>query len=161
MNVGLFAGSFDPFTLGHYDITVRAAKLFSHLYVGVAGDTGNKKCKASLDERTEIAKKSLAGVSHVTVCPFDGFLTDFAREIGAYTVVRGLRTFKDFEYEQTIAKVYKSQWSEIELLYLISSPEYSHVSATVVRDLVNGSGNLDGYVCGGASASIQNIYGRR
>ena len=159
-NNGLLAGSFDPFTLGHYDIASRAAKLFSHLYIGVAADTGNKQCRADLRERTEIVKKSVTGISNVCVCAFDGFLTDFAREIGASTVVRGLRTFKDFEYEQTIARVYKSQWKEIELVYLISSPAFSHISATVVRDLVQAGGAIEGYVRPHAVASIEKIYGR-
>ena len=97
---GLLAGSFAPFTYEHYDIAARAAKLFSHLYVAVAADTGDKRCVASLDERMEIVKKSVADNPNVYVYAFDGFLTDFARDIGASTIVRGLRTFKDFEYEK-------------------------------------------------------------
>ena len=160
-NIGLLCGSFDPFTLGHYEIAERAAKLFTHLYIGVAADTGTKRCIASLGERTEIVKKSVADISNACVYTFDGFLTDFAREIGAHTVVRGLRTFKDFEYEQTLSQVYKSQWNEIESVFLISGPEYSHISGTIVRDLAKSGGELKGYVCDSARSLIQKIYGRR
>ena len=158
---GLLAGSFDPFTYGHYDIAARAAKLFSHLYVAVAADTGNKRCVTSLDERMEIVKKSVADIPNVYVYAFDGFLTDFARDIGASTIVRGLRTFKDFEYEKSLSQVYKSQWSDIESVYLISTPEYSHISGTIVRDLALSGGSLGGYVCPSARNLIEKIYGRR
>lgn len=160
-NIGLLAGSFDPFTLGHYDIASRAAKLFTHLYIGVASDTGSKKCVASLQERTEIVKKSVQNIPNVCVCAFDGFLTDFAREIGANIVVRGLRSFKDLEYEKSLAQFYKSQWNEIESLFLLSSPTVSHISGTVVRDLALTGGALGGYVCENALACIEEIYAKR
>ena len=160
-DIGLLAGSFDPFTLGHYDIAVRAAKLFTHLYIGVAADTGNKRCVATLQERTEIVKKSVADISNVCVYTFDGFLTDFAKEIGASTVVRGLRTFKDFEYEKSLSQVYKSQWKDIETVFLISLPEFSHISGTIVRDLALSGGSLTGYVCESARKSVEKVFGRR
>ena len=159
-NIGLLAGSFDPFTLGHYDIAVRAARLFSHLYIGVAADTGAKRCAASLHERTEIVRKSVADIPNACVCTFDGFLTDFAREIGANTVVRGLRTFKDFEYEKSLSQVYKSQWDEIESVFLISTPRFSHISGTIVRNLAASGGCINDYVCASARALVQEIYGK-
>ena len=160
-NNGLLAGSFDPFTLGHYDIASRAAKLFPQLYIAVASDTGDKRCVASLEERTEIVRKSVAGIPNVYVYTFDGFLTDFAKEIGASTVVRGLRTFKDFEYEKSLSQVYKSQWQDIESVFLISLPEYSHISGTIVRDLARAGGSLGGYVCPAARSLVEKIYCRR
>ena len=160
-SIGLLAGSFDPFTLGHYDIALRAAKQFDWLYIAVASDTGDKRCMATLEQRTEIVKKSVADISNVYVYTFDGFLTDFARDIGARTVVRGLRTFKDFEYEKSLSQVYKSQYSEMESMFLISSPQYSHISGTIVRDLALSGGSLNGYVCPAARELIEKIYGRR
>ena len=129
--------------------------------MAVAADTVDKKCVASLDERMEIVKKSVADIPNVYVYAFDGFLTDFARDIGASTIVRGLRTFKDFEYEKSLSQVYKSQWSDIESVYLISTPEYSHISGTIVRDLSLSGGSLGGYVCPSARNPIEKIYGRR
>ena len=161
LNIGLLAGSFAPFTLGHYDIAQRAAKQFATLYVAVAADTGDKRCIATLEERTELVRKSVANIPNVQVVTFEGFLTDYAREIGARTVVRGLRTFKDFEYEKSLSQVYKSQWAEIESVFLISSPEYSHISGTIVRDLALSGGYIGAYVCPQAVSSVEKIYGKR
>ena len=160
-NIGLLAGSFDPFTLGHYDIASRAAKQFGTLYIAVANVTANKRCVATVSQRMEIVQKSVADIPNVQVVSFDGFLTDFAKELGACTVVRGLRTFKDFEYEKSLSQVYKSQWSEMESVFLISSPSFSHISGTIVRDLALSGGSLVGYVCSQAIALVEKIYGRR
>lgn len=160
-NIGLLAGSFDPFTLGHYDIASRAAKQFGTLYIAVANDTGDKRCVATVMQRKEIVQKSVTDIPNVQVVTFDGFLTDFARESGIRTVVRGLRTFKDFEYEKSLSQVYKSQWPDIESVFLISSPSFSHISGTIVRDLALSGGSLDGYVCPQAVPLVEKIYGRR
>ena len=159
--IGLLAGSFDPFTLGHYDIASRAAKLFTNLYIGVATDTGSKRCVATPDERAEAVRKSVMDLPNVCVCTFDGFLTDFAKEIGATVFVRGIRTHKDLEYENALSTFYKSQWNEIESVYLISSPDFSHISGTAVRDIAVAGGSLDGYVCESAREFIRKIYGGR
>ena len=159
--IGLLAGSFDPFTLGHYDIASRAAKLFTNLYIGVAADTGGKRCVATLDERAETVRKSVIDLPNVCVCTFDGFLTDFAKEIGATVIVRGIRTSRDLEYENVLSTFYKSQWNEIESVYLISSPEVSHISGTAVRDIAVAGGSLDGYVKPSALEIIRKIYGGR
>ena len=160
-NVGLLAGSFDPFTLGHFDIAARAAKLFSVLYIAVANNTGDKHCVAGIEERTDIVRRSTSDISNVQVVTFDGFLTEYARRIGAHTIVRGLRTFKDFEYEKSLSQVYKSQWQDVESVFLISSPAFSHISGTIVRDLARSGGALGGYVCPQATALVEKIYGRR
>ena len=159
--IGLLAGSFDPFTLGHYDIASRAAKLFTNLYIGVAADTGGKRCMANVDERAETVRKSVFDLPNVCVCTFDGFLTDFAKEIGATVIVRGIRTSRDLEYENVLSAFYKSQWNEIESVYLISSPEFSHISGTAVRDIAVSGGSLDGYVRPSALGVIRKIYGGR
>lgn len=160
-SIGLIAGSFDPFTLGHYDIASRAAKLFSTLYIAVANNTGDKKCVATLSERTEIARRSVEDIPNAKVVTFDGFLTDFAQKVGARTVVRGLRTYQDFEYEKSLSQVYRSQWSEIESVFLISTPAYSHISGTIVRELAVAGGALDGYIRAQATLLVEKIYGRR
>ena len=75
--------------------------------------------------------------------------------------MRGLRTFKDFEYEKSLSQVYKSQWKDIETVFLISLPEFSHISGTIVRDLALSGGSLTGYVCESARKSVEKVYGRR
>lgn len=158
---GLFAGSFDPFTTGHYDIAVRASKLFDKLYIGVADDTGNKRCIATLAERVKIAESSVADIPNAVVCPFSGLLTDFAAEKQIFAVVRGLRSSEDLDYESALAAVYKSQLADIEAIFLIAQPSLAHVSSDAVRSLFRLGGKLDGYLCKPARDLIEKIYGKR
>ncbi|MDE7395559.1 MAG: pantetheine-phosphate adenylyltransferase, partial [Clostridiales bacterium] len=134
-NDGVLVGSFDPFTRGHYDIVSRAARLFTNLYLGVADDTGDKKCVCDASTRAKIVSVACRDLPNVHVQPFNGLLTDFCGKVGAYTVVRGLRTFADFEYERSLSAVYKSQCKEIESVFLLSDPSCAHISGTFVRSL--------------------------
>lgn len=158
LKIGLFAGSFDPFTLGHLDIVERAAKLFDKIFIGVAKSTGAKTCKLSLSQRLEIVKKSVSHIQNVSVESFDSFLVDYAVSVNADSIVRGLRTSNDFEYEKALTEVYKSQNNKIETLYLISSHNYSHVSGSVVRELATLGGSLKGYVAKNVEEMIKNLF---
>lgn len=157
----VFAGSFDPFTIGHYEIVARAAKFFDKIIVGVAADTGGKRCVASLAERELMAKASLKDVKNAEVKTFENFLVDFAIENNAKVIVRGLRTFADFEYEKSLSEVYKSQNGEIETFYLISSHNYCHVSGTIVRELARLGGSVDGYIQKNAEELVKKFYSQR
>ncbi|MDR2201837.1 MAG: pantetheine-phosphate adenylyltransferase [Clostridiales bacterium] len=158
----VFAGTFDPFTIGHHDIVARASRFFDELYIGVAvGAGGGKSSRRSADERVEIARLSVADVANARVTAFESFLVDFAKRVGASAIVRGLRNFKDLEYERALTEVYRSQNPDLEILYLISSHNYAHVSSTIVRELALLGGKLDGYVCGAASGLIKELYSKR
>lgn len=161
LKIGLFAGSFDPFTMGHYDIVARAAKLFDTLYIGVAQNTGAKKCLLTLDERVQIVKKSVENIKNIIVEPFDSFLVDYAVKIKADAVVRGLRTSNDFEYEKALTEVYKSQNESIETLYLISSHSYCHISGSIVRELAAMNGSVKGYVHPNTESLVIKFYRER
>ncbi len=160
-DTAVFAGSFDPFTMGHYDIVSRAAGAFDKIILGVAADTGNKRCAVSLEERTKIAEASVGNLKNVEVKAFDGFLTDFVRVNNARVILRGLRTFADFEYEKALGEVYKSQDKDLEIFYLISSHDYCHISGTVVRDLARLGGSVDGYVHKNAEGLVKKFYSER
>lgn len=153
----VFAGSFDPFTMGHFDIISRAIRSFDEIYVGVAADTG-KVCQLSLSDRTEIVKESLKDLKNVYVTSFEGFLVDFVKACGAQFVLRGLRTSNDFEYEKALAEVYKSQMPKLELIYLISSHNYCHISSTIVRELATMGGNVKGYVHDNVVEKVLKLY---
>lgn len=159
--IAVFAGSFDPFTIGHYDIVSRASEFFDKIIVGVAEDTGAKRCCLSLDERKQIAEASLSDIANVEVKTFKSFLVDFAKENGAKVIVRGLRTAGDFEYEKSLSEVYKSQNSELETFYLISSHDYCHVSATVVRELARLGGSVDGYIQKNAEGLVKKFFQKK
>lgn len=156
---GIIVGSFDPFTRGHYDIVRRAAKLFTRLWVGVAQDTGARACVCDVQTRAKIAAEACKDLPNVCVQSFSGLLPDFCRKVGAYTVVRGLRTFADFEYEKSLSEVYKSQCAQIESVFLISDPACAHISGSFVRSLAKAGGDLSSFVVPSTLSVIQKIYG--
>jgi pantetheine-phosphate adenylyltransferase len=133
MKIAIFPGSFDPFTIGHYDIVKRALTLFDKIVIGI-GQNQAKQSTFNLTERLERIEKAFADESRVVVTTYDGLTVDFARKHGATHIVRGVRSTIDFEYERSIAEANR-QLSGIETVLLYTSPEYGHISSTLVRDL--------------------------
>lgn len=133
--IAVFAGSFDPFTVGHLDVVKRAAALFGELYVLLAVNT-SKKYVFSEMTRLEIIRKAVAGISNVKVETFDGLTVDFMKRVGAKFLVRGIRGAADVEYEQTVAWNNQVLYPECETVFLSSAPEHLMVSSTVVREIL-------------------------
>lgn len=158
MDKAIFAGTFDPFTLGHYDIVSRSACLFKDVVVGVANVASGRKDRLETEKRVAIAEACVNGLKNVTVKSFDGFLADFARREDATVLVRGIRTANDFEYEKALCEVYKQQNPKLECLYMISSHQYNHISGSIVRDLALLNGDFSAYVCKDARELIQKFY---
>lgn len=133
--IAIFAGSFDPFTVGHLDIVKRASALFDELWVLLAVNASKKYL---FDEATRIGmvQKAVAQFPNVKVDSFDGLTVDFAKRVGAKYLVRGIRGAGDIEYEQTVAWNNKVLCPECETLFLSSAPEHLMVSSTVVRELL-------------------------
>lgn len=154
-NKAVFAGTFDPFTLGHYEIAERAAKQFTMLYVAVVDGSASKASYFSIKKRLRIAQLSLAGLKNVVVVPFKGFLVDFMRENGINVLVRGLRNAADFEYEKMLFCAYRSQCPEVECCYLMASEQYSYVSSSLVREVIAMGGDASKYVREEAAEEIK------
>lgn len=133
--IAVFAGSFDPFTVGHLDVVKRAAALFDELYVLLAVNT-SKKYVFSEMTRLEIIRKAVAGISNVKIETFDGLTVDFMKRVGAKFLVRGIRGAADVEYEQTVAWNNQVLYPECETVFLSSAPEHLMVSSTVVREIL-------------------------
>ena len=131
--VAIFPGSFDPFTVGHYDIVRRALPLFDEIVIGV-GVNAQKQPLFSVEERVDAIRKAFAGEPKVRVEAYHSLTVDFAREAGAAFMLRGVRSTVDFEYEKAFAEANK-QLSGIETVLLFTKPEYEHISASLVRDL--------------------------
>lgn len=133
--IAVFAGSFDPFTVGHLDIVKRTSALFDELYVLLAVNASKKYL---FDEATRIGmvQKAVAQFPNVKVDCYDGLTVDFAKRVGAKYLVRGIRGAGDIEYEQTVAWNNKVLCPECETLFLSSAPEHLMVSSTVVRELL-------------------------
>ncbi len=154
-NKAVFAGSFDPFTLGHLEIAERAAAQFNTLYVAVADGNQSKNCRFGIKKRLRIAQLSLAHLKNVVVVPFKGFLVDFMRENDIDVFVRGLRNGVDFEYERNLFAVYRSQNDKIEGCYFMADPSLAHVSSSLVRDVLDLGGDASKYVVEAATEEIQ------
>ena len=130
----LFAGSFDPFTIGHYSVVKRALPMFDKITIGIGINSG-KKSMFPVEERVKAIEKAFSGEERIEVKVYDCLTMDFAKEIGADVLLRGVRTTKDFEYEREIADI-NLKLGGIETVLLISEPEYASISSSVVRELI-------------------------
>jgi len=145
MSLAVYALSADPITFGHMDIIERAAGLFDELVVAI-GVNLEKSYTFSLSERTDLARQSLAHLKNVQVKSFEGLLVDFAYEIGATVLVRGVRDTKDLEYERNLAWLGGSQKLPLETVLLFTKPELTQVSSGAVKELQLGQGLIHEYV---------------
>jgi len=144
--VAIYAGSFDPPTLGHEDIALRAAPLFDTLYVAV-GTNPIKPGFMNVETRLELLRESFVNVSNVHVVQFTGqLLVRFCDVCGARYIVRGARNAADFEYEQSIAHANKTQNSDIETVVLMTKPSLSFVSSSAVREIARYGGDVSQFV---------------
>lgn len=144
MKIAVFAGSFDPFTIGHKDIVDRALPLFDHIVIGI-GVNGEKQPLFSLEERLQAVRSAFAHEKKITVDHFDGLTIDFARKHEARYLIRGVRSTSDFEYERAMAEANK-QIGNIETILLCSKPEYAHISSSLVRDLYRHHYDITPYI---------------
>lgn len=144
----LVPGTFDPITFGHIDVITRAARLFPRVTVAVAESLGKngRGTIFTLDERVALAREALGDLGGVDVKPFTGLLVDFAHEQGAGAVVKGLRAMTDFEYELQQADLNYRLDSELESIFVMSSPQYGFLSSSVVRDLASFGGDVSEFV---------------
>ena len=135
MKKAIFPGTFDPFTLGHHSIVKRTLTFMDEVIVGIGINEG-KQCLLSVEKRVEMIRQLYADEPRVKVMAYSGLTVDFAQEHEAGFIVRGIRSVKDFEYEEGIADINK-KLSGIETIFLFTEPELSSVSSSVVRELLH------------------------
>ena len=145
MTTAIYPGSFDPITNGHLDIIIRAAKLFDKLIIGVY-DTPEKDLLFTTEERTEMTKQATITLPNVEVRAFKGLTVNFAKEVKAQTIVRGLRMSADFEREFDLAMMNKKLSPEIELVCLMSDLQYQFLSSSLLKEAASLGGAVDGLV---------------
>ncbi len=141
----IYPGSFDPVTNGHLDVIRRARGLVDELIVGVL----NNKAKTplfSVEERVKMLKEVTKELPGVKIVPFEGLLIDFAKEMSAKMVVRGLRAVTDFEYELQMAQTNHKLAEDIETVFLTTSLEYSYLSSTIVKEVAAFGGDISQFV---------------
>ena len=142
MAKAIFPGSFDPLTNGHLETIQTAAKIFDQLYVVIMTNT-QKKYLFKEKERVSLAKKALDSISNVKVIGRPVELTiDVARELGANTIVRGLRNDADFNYEREIAQINKTLAPELNTIFLLTGPENSFISSSMIKETAMFGGNI-------------------
>ncbi|WP_010522141.1 pantetheine-phosphate adenylyltransferase [Aquimarina agarivorans] len=139
MRKAIFPGSFDPLTLGHYDIISRGAELFDELVVAI-GVNASKKYMFSLHERVEFIQKAFADKKNISVVTYSGLTVDFCKEINAKFILRGLRNPADFEFEKAIAHTNKVL-TDIDTVFLLTSAKTSFISSSIVRDVLRNNGD--------------------
>ena len=145
MKIALFPGSFDPITIAHVDILQRALPLFDRVVVGI-GLNSTKQNFLSAEKREEMVKKIFLTYPNVEVKVYEGLTVDFCRKINAKYMVRGIRSAADFEYERAIAQINQTLMPEVETILLLSKPEYTAISSTIVRDILRNNGNVSPFV---------------
>ena len=155
--IAVYPGTFDPVTLGHLDIAARALHLCDRLIIAV-GDNRNKNPLFTVEERIGLIQESLGSLGldgSISVEAYQGLTVGYAREKGATLMVRGLRAVTDFEWEFQLALINRKQDPKIETVCLMTSQEYSFLSASMVRELAMLGGNLDEVVPPNVAAALK------
>jgi pantetheine-phosphate adenylyltransferase len=140
----IFPGSFDPFTIGHENVVVRALDLFDEIVIAV-GYNSNKADFFPVDTRMAWIKSVFENESRISVDKYEGLTVDFAQEIGATHILRGIRTSADFEYERAIAQVNKLM-TGIDSVFLLTTPEHTPVNSSIVRDIIKHGGDASQFL---------------
>ena len=145
MRIAVFPGSFDPLTKGHEEIIRKAIPHFDKIYVAI-GENANKKCCFPLEKRMQWNQQAFAHERKVEVVVYEGLTVEFCKKVNARYIVRGLRNAQDFQYEKDIAEANRHLAPEVETVFLLSSPEFAHLSSSLVRELFHHQGNYSEYV---------------
>ena len=145
MNKAIYPGSFDPVTYGHIDIIKRAAKISDELIVAVLINS-EKNPLFSSDERVKMLQEVCKDIPNVKVTEFNGLLIDYAKEVGASFIIRGLRAVTDFEYELSIAQVNRVQNPDIDTVFLTTALEYAYLSSSVVKEFASYGSDISRFV---------------
>lgn len=141
----LFPGSFDPFTKGHEDIVLRSIPLFDSIVIGM-GYNSQKQRYIDIQKMKSLIEQTFVKYPQVRVEIYEGLTAKFAQKIDARYLIRGLRNTTDFEYENTIAQANQHVWSELETVFLITSPHLAYISSSVVRDIHKGGGDVSTFL---------------
>jgi pantetheine-phosphate adenylyltransferase len=146
-------GSFDPVTLGHLDVIARAAALVDEVVVAV-GSNVSKRAWFTPDERVAMLRQTCAEWSNVTVTLFDGLLVDFCRAAGVSAIAKGLRSAADFDYELPMAQM-NARLSGVDTIFLPTSPQWSFVSSSLVREVAGLGGDVDAFLAPAVAEQVR------
>ena len=154
MKTAICPGSFDPVTLGHYDIIERSSQIFDRLIVGVLNNSA-KSPLFSVEERVKMLKDVTKELPNVEIKSFDGLLIDFARENQAQVIVRGLRAVTDFEYELQMAQMNRVIAPEIDTLFLTTNLKYAYLSSSIAKEVAMYGGDISAFLDPAVEREVQ------
>lgn len=143
--IGIFPGSFDPFTKGHEAMVEKALMLFDEIIIAI-GVNSSKQYLFSLEERTKHLEVLYQNNSKVKVQHYEGLTVEFAKSVGACAIVRGLRDVKDFEYEKSIALMNRELMPAVETVFLVTEAKYMAINSVIVRDIIKNGGDVSQFV---------------
>jgi pantetheine-phosphate adenylyltransferase len=143
--IAVFPGSFDPFTIGHEAIAIRALGLFDEIIIAV-GANALKKNFYSLATRKKMINRVFQDEPRINVDHYEGLTVDYCKKIGAGYLIRGLRTAADFEFERAIAQVNRVLAPSVESVFILTVPEHSHINSSIVRDIIRSGGDASIFV---------------
>jgi pantetheine-phosphate adenylyltransferase len=149
MSTAVCPGSYDPVTLGHLDVVQRAAAIFDHVVIAVVDNSARKsKPLFDIEERLSFIEEAVKelGLENVTAERFDVLVVEFAQDVGATAIVKGLRAVSDYEYEAEMAQLNRNEAPDVESLYLMASPQYSFLSSSGIKDMATFGGDISRYV---------------
>ncbi|MDO4636101.1 MAG: pantetheine-phosphate adenylyltransferase [Lautropia sp.] len=159
MSLAVYPGTFDPLTLGHQDVVHRAAAHHTSVIVAISDSRHNTLF--SLTERVDMARAILAGLPNVEVMSFGGLVTDFARDVGASLIVRGLRDASDFDYERRMASLNRILQPSLDTHFIIPDDRYQSITGTLVREIAMMGGDVRAFVNPVVLAALQAKYAER
>ncbi len=145
MKTAIYPGSFDPVTLGHFDIIKRSSEIFDQVIVGVLCNNA-KSPLFSVEERVKMLEEATKDIPNVEVKAFGGLTVEFARECGANALVRGLRAITDFEYELQMAQTNRVIAPEIDTIFLTTNLKYSYLSSSIVKEIAEYEGDISEFL---------------
>ncbi len=141
----VFPGSFDPITMGHYDIISRALPLFDEIIIAV-GVNANKSYMFDLPTRIQFIERVFANEKSIKVAHYEGLTVDYCRDVGAQFILRGLRNPADFEFEKAIAQTNRQLTGDVETIFLLTAARYAYISSSIVRDVTRNGGDYSSLV---------------
>jgi pantetheine-phosphate adenylyltransferase len=145
MKICVFPGSFDPITSGHVDLVHRALPLFDKVIIAI-GTNSQKKGLFAVSQRQAWIQEVFANEPKVEIDTFDKLTADFCKKVQAKWILRGLRNAADFDYEKTISQLNFIVGNGVETMFLISQPQFSHISSTIVREIIKGEGDASPFL---------------
>jgi pantetheine-phosphate adenylyltransferase len=159
--IAVCPGSYDPITNGHLDIIQRTAELFDEVVIAVVNLSARKNTPLfGIDERIAFIESATSDLDNVRTEPFDILVVDYARKVGAKSIVKGLRAISDFEYEFEMHQLNRMQAPDVDTLYLMASPQYSFLSSSGVKEIATFGGNIADLVPNGVAERLQEELSR-